>query len=151
MNTKNMLISGLVGAIITLALTNIPFLNLVNCLICAGFWVGPLFAVWLYKRNTGTISTKEGIWVGVTAGVIAGVIGFLLSFVGAAGASGLVNEINSFVSPQDQIDVSGLGGAIGEIVFTFLGVIFDIIVGAIGGFIGATIFKNKTQVVTQPK
>jgi hypothetical protein len=151
MNTKNMLISGLVGAIITLALTNIPFLNLVNCLICAGFWVGPLFAVWLYKRNTGTISTKEGIWVGVTAGVIAGVIGFLLSFVGAAGASGFVNEINSIVSPQDQIDVSGLGGAIGEIVFTFLGVIFDIIVGAIGGFIGAIIFKNKTQVVNKPQ
>jgi hypothetical protein len=151
MNTKNFLIAGLVGGVITLALTNIPFLNLVNCLVCAGFWVGPLFAVWLYKHMTGTISTKEGIWVGVTAGAIAGVIGFLLSFVGVAGASGFVNEINRFVSPQDQIDMSGVGGAIGGIVFTFLGVIFDIVVGAIGGFVGAAIFKNKPQVVTQPQ
>jgi hypothetical protein len=149
LNTKNMLITGLVGAIITLALTNIPFVNLINCLICAGFWVGPLFAVWLYKRMTGTISTKEGIWVGVTAGAIAGVIGFLLSFAGVTGAAGIVNQINTFISPADQIDMSGLEGAIGNIVITTLGVIFDIVVGAIGGLVGAAIFKNKPQSVTQ--
>jgi len=147
MNTKNMLLSGLVGAVITLALTNIPFLSLVNCLVCAGFWVGPLFAVWLYKRMSGTISTKEGIWVGMTAGVIAGVIGFLLSFVGAAGASGLINEINLLMPAQDKIDLSGIGGEIGGIIFTLFGVIFDIIVGAIGGFVGATLFKNKPKTV----
>jgi uncharacterized membrane protein YeaQ/YmgE (transglycosylase-associated protein family) len=146
MNTKNILITGLVGAVITLALTNIPFVSLINCLICAGFWVGPLFAVWLYKRMTGTISTKEGVWVGVTAGAIAGVLGFLLSFVGAAGASGFVNEINRFMSPQDQIDMSGIGGAIGGMIFTLFGVVFDIIVGAIGGFIGASIFKPKNLI-----
>jgi hypothetical protein len=150
MNTKNILITGLVGAIITLLLTNIPFVNLVNCLICAGFWVGPLFATWLYKRMTGTLSTKEGIWVGVTAGVIAGVIGFLLSFVGAAGAAGMVNQINTIMSPQDQIDMSGVEGTIGNILITLLGVIFDIVVGAIAGLIGATIFKNKTQDIAQP-
>ncbi len=33
MNTKNILITGLVGAIITLLLTNIPIVSLVNCLI----------------------------------------------------------------------------------------------------------------------
>ncbi len=54
MNTKNILITGLIGAVITLVLTNIPFINLVNCLICAGFWVGPLFATWLYKRMSGS-------------------------------------------------------------------------------------------------
>jgi hypothetical protein len=150
MNTKNILIAGLAGGVITLALTNIPFLNLVNCLICAAFWVGPLFATWLYKRQTGSLSVKEGIWVGVTAGVIAGVIGFLLSFVGAAGASGFINEINMFMSPQDRIDMSGVGGEIGAIAFTSLGVIFDIIVGGMGGFIGATIFKNKPQSLSQP-
>jgi hypothetical protein len=150
MNTKNLLITGSVGAVITLALTNIPFLSLVNCVVCAGFWVGPLFAVWLYKRMSGTISTKEGIWVGVTAGAIAGVIGFLLSFVGLAGGPGFINEINRFMSPQDQIDMSGLGGEIGGILFTLLGVIFDIIVGAIAGFVRAAIFKNKPHTVTHP-
>jgi hypothetical protein len=150
MNTKNILITGLIGAIITLALTNIPFVNLVNCLVCAGFWVGPLFAVWLYKRMTGSISTKEGIWVGVTAGAIAGVIGFLLSFAGVAGAAGIINQVNSLMSPADQIDMSGVEGVIGNIVITLFGVIFDIVVGAIGGWVGAAIFKNKPQAVTQP-
>jgi hypothetical protein len=149
MNPKNILITGLVGAVITLLLTNIPFVNLVNCLICAGFWVGPLFATWLYKRMTGTLSAKEGIWVGVTAGLIAGVIGFLLSFVGAAGAAGMINQLNTVMPPEDQIDMSGMESGILNIVFTFLGVIFDIIVGAIAGFIGSAIFKNKPQTITQ--
>jgi hypothetical protein len=148
MNTKNILIAGLVGAVITLALTNIPFVNLVNCLICAGFWVGPLFATWLYKRNTGSITTKEGIWVGVVAGAIAGVIGFLLSLVGVAGAAGMVNQVNEFLPAQDQINMGGIEGVVGNIIITCFGVIFDIVVGAIGGWIGSAIFKNKSQAAT---
>jgi hypothetical protein len=150
MNTKNILITGLVGAIITLLLTNIPFVSLVNCLICAGFWLGPLFATWLYKRMTGTINTKEGVWVGVTAGAIAGVVGLLLSFIGAAGAAGIINQLNIVLPAQDQINTGGLEAGIMNIVVTSIGVIFDIVVGAIGGLVGAAILKDKTQPVTQP-
>lgn len=150
MNTKNILITGLVGAVITLALTNIPYVSLVNCVVCAGFWLGPLFSVWLYKRMTGTISNKEGIWIGVTAGAIAGVIGFVLSFVGAAGASGIINQVNLLLPQQDQVDMTGLGDEVVGWIFTLVGVIFDIIVGALAGFIGAAIFKNKPQATSQP-
>jgi hypothetical protein len=145
MNTKNILMTGLIGAIITLVLTNVPFINLINCLICAGFWVGPLFATWLYKRLSGSLSIKEGIWVGVAAGVIAGLVGFLLSFVGAAGVAGVVNQLNAVVPVEDQIDMSGMEGGIFNVVGTLLGVGFDIIVGAIAGYIGALLFKDKTQ------
>jgi hypothetical protein len=151
MNTKNILITGLVGAVITLALTNIPFVNLINCLICAGFWLGPLFAVWLYKRMTGTLSTKEGVWVGVTAGVIAGIIGFLLSFAGLAGAAGLINQINAVSPSTEPIDLSGVEGAVGNVILTLVGVIFDIIVGAIAGLVGSAIFKDKALPTTQPQ
>ncbi len=151
MNTKNILISGLVGAVITLALTNIPFVSLVNCLICAGFWVGPLFGTWLYKRQSGTLTTKEGVWVGVTAGAIAGVIGFALSFIGAAGAAGMINQLNTVLPASGQISLGGVEGMIGNIVLTLVGVVFDIIVGAIGGLVGAAIFKSKPQVAAQPQ
>jgi hypothetical protein len=150
MNTKNILITGLVGAVITLALTNIPFVNLINCVICAGFWLGPLFAVWMYKRMTGTLSMKEAVWVGVTSGLIAGIIGFLLSFAGLAGAAGIINQINAISSSADQIDLGGIEGAIGNVVLTLFGVIFDIIVGAIAGLIGGAIFKDKPAPVAQP-
>lgn len=149
MNTKNILIAGLVGGVITLALTNIPFVNLVNCLICAGFWVGPLFATWLYKRNTGSISTRDGVLVGVTAGVIAGVIGFLLSFIGAAGAAGIVNQVNALVPLEDRIDIGGVEGVLGNIIITCFGVIFDIVVGTLAGWVGSAIFKNKSQTSSQ--
>jgi hypothetical protein len=145
MNTKNILLTGLVGAVITLVLTNTPFINLVNCLICAGFWVGPLFATWLYKRLSGTLSTKEGVWVGVAAGAFAGLIGFLLSFVGVAGIAGLINQVNSVVPVEDQIDISGMEGGILNFVGTSIGVLFDIIVGAIAGYFGALLFKDKVK------
>ncbi len=98
---------------------------------------------------SGTLSTKEGVWVGVAAGAIAGVIGFLLSFIGAAGAAGMINQINTVIPQADQIDIRGLEGGILNIGLTFIGVIFDIVVGAIAGLIGAAIFKDKTQAVTQ--
>ena len=145
MNTKELLIAGLLGAIITLLLTNIPFVSLINCLLCVGFWVGPLFAVWFYKRRTGSVSVSEGIWVGVIAGAIAGVIGLLLSFVGAAGASGIVNQLNMLLPADGQIDMGGAEGAIGGTIFTLLGIFIDIFFGVIGGLIGVAIFKNKSQ------
>jgi len=145
MNTKNVLITGLVGAVITLVLTNTPFINLVNCLICAGFWVGPLFATWLYKRMSGSLSTKEGVWVGVAAGAIAGLIGFLLSFVGAAGFAGMLNQLNAVLPPEDQIAMGGMESALVNVVGTTIGVLFDVIVGAIAGYIGALLFRDKVQ------
>jgi hypothetical protein len=145
MNTKELLIAGLLGAIITLLLTNIPFVSLINCLLCVGFWVGPLFAVWFYKRRTGSVSVSEGIWVGVIAGAIAGVVGLLLSFVGAAGASGIVNQLNMLLPADGQIDMGGAEGAIGGTIFTLIGIFIDIFFGVIGGLIGGAIFKNKSQ------
>jgi hypothetical protein len=144
MNTKNILITGLVGAVITLLLTNIPLVSLINCLLCAGFWIGPLFATWLYKRISGTLTSKEGIWVGVAAGAIAGVLGLLLSFVGAAGIAGLVNQMNALMPPEDQIEMGGMEAGIFNVVGTLIGMAFDIIVGAIAGYIGYLIFRDKT-------
>ena len=149
MNTKNLLLYGLVGAVITLALTNIPVINLINFLICAGFWIGPLFAVWLYKRQTGSISRKEGIWLGVVSGIISGIAGFVLSFVGLAGLSGLMNQINLFGSSSESIDIGGAEAVIANMAFTCFGVIFDVIVGAIAGWVGSIIFKDKPQPAAQ--
>ena len=150
MNTKEILIAGLLGAVITLLLTNIPFVSLINCLLCAGFWVGPLFGAWFYKRRTGSVNITAGIWVGVVAGAIAGVIGLVLSFFGAAGASGIINQINMLLPAQDQISMGGAEGVIEGTIFTVLGIFVDIFFGVIGGLLGAAIFKGKSQPQAQP-
>jgi len=142
MNTKNLLIASLLGGLASTILSNVPLLNFVNCLLCAGFWAGPLLAVWLYKRQTGPISIGKAVAVGTVAGIWAGVFGFVLSLVGLAGAQALFHSYARYL-PADanlQADLPGPG----SIVFNLAGVVFNIAFGAIGGLIGGAIFKTKT-------
>jgi hypothetical protein len=140
-NTKNLLIASLLGGLASTILSNVPLLNFVNCLLCAGFWAGPLLAVWLYKRQTGQISFGQAVAVGTVAGIWAGVFGLILSLVGMAGAQALFNSYARYLPPDAnlQADLPGPG----SIIFNLIGVVFNIAFGAIGGLIGGAIFKTK--------
>lgn len=140
MNTKNLWIAALIGAVVTTFFANVPLLNLVNCLICLPFWGGPLLAAWFYKNQTGTMTMNQAIGVGVLAGVLAGLMGFLLSLIGMAGASGLVNQLRQYVPSQDipPLLLGGMG-----LAFTFIGVLTNIVFGLIGGLLGGAFFKDK--------
>jgi hypothetical protein len=142
MNTKNMLIASLVGGVISTFLSNIPFINLVNCLVCAGFWAGPLFAVWFYKRLTGTLSLGQGIGIGTIAGIWAGIFGFLLSLIGLAGAAALMQSYSQFLPPDAVTEAIPAGSV--SLLLNFAGVLVNIIFGVIGGLIGGAVFKTKT-------
>ncbi len=144
MNTKNLLIASLLGGLVSTALSNIPIINFVNCLLCAGFWGGALLAVWIYKRQTGAITLGQGVIVGALAGVWAGIFGFILSLFGLAGAEALMKSYAQFAPKDAQIDMPASG--IGSVLFNLLGVVFDIIFGAIGGLVGGLIFRTKPVV-----
>jgi uncharacterized membrane protein YeaQ/YmgE (transglycosylase-associated protein family) len=144
-NTKNLLIASLIGAVVTTAFANIPIINLLNCLLCAPFWGGPLLAAWFYRHQTGNMTMKHAISVGVLTGIFAGLLGFLLSFVGMAGASGLASQLKEFipagsVPPEAQLVTTGPMA----MLFNFAGALTNIIFGMIGGLIGGAIFKNKS-------
>jgi hypothetical protein len=141
MNTKNLLIGGLLGGLISTALSNIPIISLVNCLLCVGFWGGAVFAVWYYKRQTGSVTLGQGIAIGAVAGLFAGVFGFILSLIGAAGVGPMMENMKS-VLPQDaQIKLPQPGVA--TVLFNILGAGVNIVFGAIGGLVGGLIFKPK--------
>jgi hypothetical protein len=143
MNTKNLLIAALVGGVVTEILTNVPIINLLGCVLCLSFWIGPLLAVWLYRRLQGDVTLGQGTGIGVLAGVIAGVIGFLLSFANLSGLSSFVNGLRPFLSAQDLQNIeSPLSGPL-LIVFNLVGVGITILFGAIGGLIGGAIFKRR--------
>jgi hypothetical protein len=144
MNTKNVLITSLVGGLVSTILSNVPILNLVNCLLCAGFWAGPLLAIWLYKRQTGTLSLGQGVGIGTLAGVWAGIFGFLLSLVGLAGATALMQSYAQFLPPDAGIEVIPAGPV--SLLFNFAGVVVNIIFGALGGLIGGAIFRTKPAI-----
>jgi hypothetical protein len=149
MNTKNLIIASLIGGLISIILSNVPILNLVNCLLCAGFWLGPLFAVWFYKRQSGTVTLGQGAGIGALAGVWAGVFGLILAIFNFAGFGALIQSYAQFM-PKDAtgFDPSMLG-AMGWL-FNFVGVGFDIVVGTIGGLIGGAIWKTKPAAPPAP-
>ncbi len=143
MNTKKLWIAVLSGAAMSLLLANVPFLNLINLLLCAGFWVSPLFAVWLYRRLSGDVSLGQAVKIGALTGLIAWAIGFLLSFVGLAGIQGILNGVQNFLPADSTQDMP----AIGATLFNLAGVLFEVFFGVIGGLLGGAIFRTRPQVV----
>ena len=141
MNKKNLSIAVLAGAITSLLLSNLPLINLVNCLLCAGFWASAIFAVWLYRRLNGTVTIVEGLKIGALSGLIAWAAGFLLSFVGLAGIQGLMNGASQFLPVAATQGLSDLP-AWGAIVINLLGVVVEVFFGIIGGWIGGSIFRT---------
>jgi hypothetical protein len=141
LNARNLLLASIVGGLVSTILCNVPILNLVNVLLCAGFWAGPLLAVWLYRRQSGSLSFGQGLGVGVLAGVWAGVFGFVLSLVGLAGAEALMRSYAQFASPDSGFDAPAAGAA--SVLFNLAGVAFNIVFGAIGGLIGGALFKTR--------
>lgn len=145
MNTKHLMTASLIGGVISIVLANAPYVNLINILFCAGFWVGPLLAVWIFRRLNGTLTIRESIFIGLLTGVCHGVFGLLLSTLGLAGAGSLLKEMQSVMSTQDwaklETNLTGLGG----LAFNLFGMAFDIVFGFLGGLIGGAIFHTRRE------
>jgi hypothetical protein len=152
MNTKNLWIASLSGAALSLLASNLPFIGFVNCVLCGAFWGSAIFAVWLYRRLSGTLTIRQGVNIGLLTGLLAGLIGFALSFAGLAGAQGFLNSARQFLPADATQGMTDLP-AWGAWIFNFLGVLFNLGFGALGGWIGGMIFKkdNLAKVPTLPK
>lgn len=141
MNTRQLLIASLIGGAINLILTNVPILNLVNCLLCAGFWAGPLIAVWFYRRQTGSLTLGQGVAIGALAAVWSGLIGMLLSFLGLAGLEAVIQSYARFVPGEASLEQSL--GLVESTILNVVGVFGEIAIGAVAGLIGGAIFRTK--------
>lgn len=144
MNTRNMWIACLSGAALTTLVSNLPIVGLVNCLLCAGFWGSAIFAVWLYRRLSGTPAVRQAVGIGALTGLLAGLLGFLLSFAGLAGAQGFLTTYGRLMSPdalKGMEDIPAWGG----LVFNLFGVLFNVGFGALGGLIGGAIFNRSVK------
>ena len=143
MNSRHLLVASLTGGLISIVLVNAPYISLVNLLICAGFWIGPVAAVGIYRRLNVTVTVREAIFAGVLAGVWHGLFGLLLSPLGMAGAGGLLQELQPFMSVSDWTQLESSLTGFGGILFNLFGVAFDIVFGLLGGLIGSAIFKAR--------
>src|SRR3989304_122918 len=135
MNTRSLLLTSLAGGLISLVLVNTPVINLMNLLLCVGFWIGPIVAVWLYRRLDGTVTLGQAVVTGMLAGLWHGLFGLVLSPLGLAGAGSLLNELRPFVPAQDWPDLEASLTGVGGMLFNLAGVAIDVVFGLIGGLI----------------
>ena len=144
MNIKNLIISSLIGGIVIAALANIPVIQLINCLLCTGYWIGSILAVWLYKRFQGSLTLGQGVAIGALAGVWSGLINFILGLISAAGIATIISAVDQVI-PAETLDLQGnFIGQMAILVNVFL-VFFNIFLGTIGGLIGGAIFQTKPE------
>lgn len=146
MQTKTLLITSLIGGVLSALLTNLPVVNLVNCVVCAGFWFGPLLAVWLYRRQAGAVTLGQAVGVGTLAGVWHGLIGFALSFAGLAGIQAVVNSYAQLV--PEGTGIEGTLGTLEATAMNLVGAVVSVAFGALGGLIGGALFKGSPRPVT---
>ena len=147
MNTRHVLTASLAGGLISLVLVNTPFVNLVNLLLCAGFWIGPLAAVWLYQRLDGRVTFRQALMVGILAGAWHGLFGLLISPLGLAGAGDVLRELQPFASAQDLPNLEKALTGTGGILFNLVGAAIDLFFGFLGGLTGAAIFRDRRVTV----
>jgi hypothetical protein len=141
MEKKSLWISVVSGGVLTTLVSNLPILNLFNCLLCIWFWSSAIFAAWLYRRLSGSLTPGEGLRLGALTGLCAGILGFALSFAGLAGLQGLLNGTQAFLSPEDLQGIQSIPGW-GVLLFNMAGVAFNVLFGAVGGWIGGMLFRT---------
>jgi hypothetical protein len=147
MNTRNLLIASLIGAVVTVALTSIPFVNVLVCVLCLPLWGGPLLAAWYYKRETGVMTMNNALSVGALTGLIAGILAVIVGLM--VGASGMTQQLTQYL-PEGSVPPEALAAAAPSVLGSLLGILFYIFFGVIGGLIGGAIFKEKTTPPAPP-
>ncbi|MDX1429663.1 MAG: DUF4199 domain-containing protein [Rhodothermales bacterium] len=141
------------SAVVTVLSTS--YLGLINCLCCAGVVIGAMVAVWHYtSTNSLTMKTGEGAVLGLTVAIIGSLISAVLDYVlikmGIRADQAIMQIILDTMGDQmppesyDQMieqmeQPVTIAGFAMQAVF---GVVIAGIFGAIGGVIGASIFKK---------
>lgn len=143
MNTKNLLVASLAGGLISTVLANTPYLKLINLLVCVGFWIGPLMAIWIYRRLGGTLTLGQAVLTGILAGAWHGLIGLALSPLGLAGVGSFLNDARAFIPAEDLSEAQVLLSGAGGLLLNLVGVVLDVIFGAIGGLLGGLLFHTR--------
>jgi hypothetical protein len=145
LNTSNLLYAaGIAGGAAGL-LSVVPVVDLVNCLLCGWLWIGGIAAVYLYNnRESGSVDMGGGALVGASAGVVAAIVASVLGL--ALGSFGFAAQ--SINDPQIQQYLDQFGGEAGLLAAaTGFGLICSLVLyagfGAVGGLIGASVFKKK--------
>lgn len=153
---QSILLGGLVVAVLSTS-----YLSLINMICCLGVIVGAVIAVWHYtETNEITVSGGTGATMGVLAAlfglIVASIINFGLIKMGIRHdqvfTEWMINAMGDNMPPEQydaMVEQMNADITIGLMLKnTALGAIVYVIFGAIGGMIGAKMFKKGGDEVT---
>jgi uncharacterized membrane protein len=134
-----------IGGAIAGVLSAIPLISALNCCFCLLVQGGAIIGVqmylkeWSQDRLSGGEAATSGAISGVVSGVIAGILGIIVNLIfGTANFAMVARQL-----PPDVARNLGpmlAGGIVGGIVMLFVGTIIHAGFGALGGFLGLTLF-----------
>jgi hypothetical protein len=154
----------LFGGLIIGLISGIPFLNLLNCLCCAGVLFGGLMSVYFYKQDLPPggpgVTSSDSMQLGALAGVIGAITGniiaaiILLAAGNVAGqamlsffdSSGILDKMPPEAVDQMERNISTGGLSVFTVIFS---IVIDVIFGLLGGLIGYSMFKQKNPMPPQ--
>jgi hypothetical protein len=165
MNPKpSKLLPALYGGIIMGLVSSIPFVNLVNCLCCAGVLLGGFLATYFYKSNftpdTPPFTSGDCMAVGAISGVVGVIVDTLLSLLFLALFGDLAKEfvlhfLENMDLPQEAMDAIEQAFAEQTSAFNLItnflfGLIIFPLFGMLGGLIGYNVYKPKQAMMPPP-
>jgi hypothetical protein len=141
------------GLAIALA-ENLPGLSLLDWICCGTIWSGALLAVYLHWRQNpqNAVTFSEAVSIGVMAALVGAILNLIIDF---AFKKSFLDSLR-FFGEDTAKTAETLRESLPESIsrrmpillpagFIAISVIVHLIVGAIGGMLGATIFPSKTH------
>ncbi len=140
------------------AVLSTSYLGIINCLCCAGVIAGAMVSVWHYTTNNElTISAGSGASMGAIVGLVGTLIAMILNLAlvkmgvrsDLAVTNFIINQFGDSI-PPDSLDqmieqANSPVTIVSYIKSAWVGLIVGPLFGAIGGIIGASVFKNGTD------
>jgi hypothetical protein len=158
----NKLLAALYGGILTGVFSVVPYLNLLNCLCCAGILLGGFLSVFFYTRDAGPesrpLSSSDALQLGTLAGVFGAIITVVVSAITLVGFNGLAEVTTALEQMRGQVpaetftQIEGLLRS-GPMLFLLLSVTWTVIstiFGLLGGLIGYAVLRQKPPPLSPP-
>ncbi len=149
MNTRYLLISAAITGALSALLSLVPYVSLVNCLVCGWLWLGGIAAVWFYRQISGeAVTSRNGLILGLVSGLFGAVVATLMSVFTRGGSSSLPAAQIAQIEQQFGSQAVTILRALEDPATTFtIGLVVNLVTyplfGLIGGLIGAAIWKPR--------
>ena len=155
---QSIILGGLVVAVLSTS-----YLSLINMICCLGVILGAVIAVWHYtETNSITISTGDGAKIGALAAAFGFIVATVVNYVliafldirhDQAVGRMMLDMFKDSMPPEqydEQLEVLNAPVTIGTVLMSAVwGLVLYPIFGAIGGLIGAKVFKKGGEEPTE--